>query len=135
MPTAAPRNPSNYQSRWWASKDYASVSATTVYGLHKVKTRSIKVLRAHLHTDTTITVNASNYVNFQVLKGATVIANWSTQTGQQGTITAGTPVELVLSGTLANTFLADADLLTLSITITGTLTTPTGCLVVDGFEL
>ena len=113
-----------------------SILADTTIKLHKAKGRSIRVDRVHLNLPAGLAQDASNYCIFKVIKGSsTIMASWSTLTGTQGTITANTPVELVLSATIANRYLDDGDQLSLFLDVTGTPTVPPGRLVVEGTEL
>lgn len=113
-----------------------SITADTTVKLYKAKTTSLHITRAYLNLPVGLAQDAANYCNFKLLKGAsTIVANWSTLTGANGTITADTPIDLVLTATLADLYLADADQLSLFIDITGSTTVPPGRLVVEGFEL
>jgi len=135
MTTSRPRGISR-QRNYRQAYDFASVSADTTTKIDGIKSRSVRVTRAWLSCPTGIVAHASNFVIFKVIKGAsTVMASWSTVVGGQGTITADTPVELVLSATVANRFLADADVLSLFVDVSGTITVPLGRIVVEGIEL
>jgi hypothetical protein len=137
MTTARPKGPSRQRS-YRTSFDFASVSADTTQKFDGIKRRSVRVDRVWLSCPTGVTANGSNFVNFKVIKGAsTVMANWTTATGVtgQGTITASTPIELVLTSTVADRYLADGDVLSLFIDVTGTITVPLGRIVVEGTEL
>lgn len=113
-----------------------SVLADTTIKLHKVKGRALRIDRVYLNLPAGLAGNASNYCNFKLLKNAsTVIANWSTLNTAQTTITANTPVEMVVSATLASRSLADGDQLSLFLDVTGTPTVPPGRIVVEGIEL
>jgi hypothetical protein len=118
-----------------------SVLADTTIKLDKVRAsgRSRKIERAALNLPAGFTADATNFVTFKLLKGAsTVIASWSTNTtgnGGQGTIGVNTFVEMVLSGTTANLYLADGDDLSLFIDVTGSPTVPPGVIVTEFVEL
>ena len=112
-----------------------NTTVDTTVKLFKAMIRSIKVTRVSLILPVGLTADASNYCNFKIIKGAsTIMANWSTQTGMQGTITANTHVEMVLSATVANLYLADGDIMSLFIDVTGTPTVPPGRVVIEGTE-
>lgn len=137
MATARPL-PISRRQRYRIGYDFTSVSADTTTKITAIKTRSVRVERVWLSCPTGVTANGSNFVNFKVIKGAsTVIANWTTATGVsgQGTITAATPIELVMTATVADRYLADADILSLFVDVTGTITVPLGRIVVEGTEL
>lgn len=114
-----------------------TITADTTVKLHKVKGRSLHVTRVHINLPAGLVQSATDYANIKLLKGAsTVVANWSTQlTTGNGTLTADTPTELVLTATVANQYLADGDQLSLFIDVTGTPTVPSGRIVVEGFEI
>ncbi len=113
-----------------------SVTADTTIKLLKISGRSVRVARVTLNLPLGLAQDASNYCNFKLLKGAsTVVANFSTLTGANGTITADTPVNMVLSGTDANLVLSDTDQMSLFIDVTGSTTVPPGRIVIEGFEI
>lgn len=115
-----------------------SVLADTTLKLEKIVGRSVRIDRVQLNLTTTLTANASNYCTFKLLKGAsTVIASWSTNTTPtgNGTITANTPVAMIMTATGANQFLGDTDELSLFLDVTGTPTVPPGSITVVGVEL
>ncbi len=113
-----------------------SITADTTIKLHKDKGRGLRIERVHLNVPVGLAASASDWCNFKLLKGAsTIMANFSTLNTAQGTITADTPVEMVLSATVANRFLADGDQLSLFLDITGSPTVPPGRIVVEGYEL
>lgn len=137
MATARPRSLAR-QRAYRMPFDFASVSADTTLKFDGILRKSVRLERVWLSVPVGVTANASNFVNFKVIKGAsTIMANWTTATGVsgQGTITASTPVEMVLTTTVADRFAADADVLSLFIDINGTITVPLGRIVVEGTEL
>jgi hypothetical protein len=64
-----------------------------------------------------IAANASNYWVFTLQVGATVLGTWSTLTGQQGALTAGTPAAGVLTVPATG---SKNDVLSVVVTPTGT---------------
>jgi len=56
----------------------------------------------------------------------------TTETGEEGTLTADTPVELVASATDLDTIVAADDVLTLNLNEDGTATLPAGTGVIEG---
>lgn len=56
---------------------------------------------ANYNNATGLAANATNFFDIKVQRGSTVMANWSTETGEEGTIAAATTVNLAL-GTIAN---------------------------------
>lgn len=81
---------------------------------------------------TGLAADPTNFFNIKVLKnGATTVANWSTETGQQGTLTADTWVAFV-NAALANRLLAPSDTMELFADEGGNTTLPPGRLVVHG---
>lgn len=136
MATSRARPTNKHQQRFRLSYDFASVTTTTTDVIYKAKIKGIQVDRCLLILPAGLAANVSNFVTAALVKnGSTVVASWSTSTVGQGTITAQTPVEMVLSGTLANLFVADGDVLDLLLTVTGTVTVPLGRIVVEGSEL
>lgn len=114
-----------------------SILADTTIKLHKVKGRGWKIERVMLNLPVGLAADGTNYVNFKLIKGAsTVMASWTTQTGVtgQGTITANTPVEMVL-GSTANLYPADGEEISLFVDVTGSPTVPPGVVVIEATEL
>jgi hypothetical protein len=77
--------------------------------------------------------DGTNYFNIKVQNsGATkVAANWSTETGQEGTITAATPFTFT-NGTLANRTFDAGEQIDVLYDETGTATLPAGSLTITG---
>jgi hypothetical protein len=75
--------------------------------------------------------DAANYFDIKVVNGATVMANWSTQTGQEGTIAAATTVNLT-NGTPANRTAAAGSVISVFYDETGAATLPAGTLTFTG---
>lgn len=94
--------------------------------------RAARVVRAWYNNPTGLAAHATNYFNIKVLAGANVAANWSTESGQEGTLTGDEPVELTL-GTGPNRALAAGDELALFLdeNDAGTATLPAGRIVVE----
>jgi hypothetical protein len=80
-----------------------------------------------------VTANASNFVNIKLVKGAsTVVANWSTETGQEGTMTAATFHDMTMTATAADARLAVGDTLKLFCDESGTYNITAGTAVIRG---
>lgn len=108
-------------------------TVTTTAKRWKTKGRAFRVDRVVLDVPAGFTQDASNYWTVAVKDGATTMAQWATQTSQQGTVAADTPVDLVLSATDANLVAAAGDTLSVVITKTGSPAAfPTAVLVIDG---
>jgi hypothetical protein len=81
---------------------------------------------------TGLVADAANYFDVQLKVRAAVAANWSTETGEEGTLTADTWVDLSLTSTLTDLVLAADDEISLTLDETGTATLPAGRVVVFG---
>jgi hypothetical protein len=103
--------------------------------MHKVKNRALRSARVSLDVPLGLAQSTSNYCAFQVLNGTNVAASWSTQTSANGTISADTPTDLVLSATASNLDIVDTGQLSLKLLITGTVTVPPGKIVIEFDEL
>lgn len=113
-----------------------SVTTDTFIKLHKARGRSVRIDRVSLNIPAGLVGYANNFCNFKLMKGAsTVMASWSTLTTAQSTIAADTNVELAITTTTANRYLADGDVMSLFIDVTGSVTVPPGRIVVEGSEL
>lgn len=131
-----PRPPTHWQDRFRMTYDLPSETSDTTVKLLKVKGRSIAVERVMLNLPAGLAASGTDYVNYKLLKGASTVAfNWSTQTGHEGTITADTPVELVITVTPHNAVFDDGDIMSLFIDTTGSPTSPAGRLVIEGHEI
>jgi len=98
--------------------------------------RAFRVERVLYVNPTGLVEHAANFFVIKLTKGATVVASWSTETGQEGTLTADTFVELTLSSTDANLVFAAGDEMKLFLDeAAGVATLPAGRLVVEGFYL
>jgi hypothetical protein len=111
-----------------------AITTDTTLAMDKIPAgKRVRVDRVTFAPHGTLAVDASHFFNLKLLKGvSTVVANWSTATGQQGTLTSGTPVELVLSATDANLILDAADVISAFFDETGSATMPAGVLTVEG---
>lgn len=101
----------------------AAVSATTTEKFHENFTRDFRVDSVEYINYKGFVQDASNFWAIALKNGSTVVAQWSTQSGltpAQGTLTAGVPVQLVLSGTDANLVLAATNVFSVVLTKSGT---------------
>lgn len=94
--------------------------------------RSFVVDSVKYYNATGLAQDASNYFNIKLLNGAVVLANWSTLTGAQGTLTADTAVNMVLNATPANLVVLPDGVLKLFLDETGTSDLPAGKMIVHG---
>lgn len=86
-------------------KDVAALAATTTTSIMCATAANgyrFRVNRAQILVDTTFAADASNFWVFTLVHNATTVATWSTQTGQQGALTAFTVNEMVLAADTAN---------------------------------
>lgn len=94
--------------------------------------RRCRITRVTLVNPTGLAQDVANYVDTRIMNGAVVVANWSTQTGQEGSITADTSVELTLSTDSAELVFEAGDSLVLDFNVTGTGVLPAGHVNVEG---
>ncbi len=114
------------------SYDHASATSDGTTKLWKVPAgRSYRISRVYYNNPTGLAANASDYYTIKVLNGATVAALWSTQTGANGTLSADTPVELVIQADAAPVLPENTNL-ALFLDLTGTATLPAGRVVIEG---
>lgn len=83
-----------------------------------------------------ITANASDYVTFKVLGNdqATALAQWSTQTSAQGSLTAGTSADLVDQNKADKGLFAAGSMIEVSVTNAGSSGKACNCMIVIEFE-
>lgn len=108
----------------------AAASADTAIKLFKGRRRFI-IEQVRYVNPTGLAADAANYFDIQVLIGATVAANWSTETGQEGTIAADTFVDLTMATGGDNVGALDA-VVSLNLDETGTATLPAGQIQIEG---
>lgn len=122
-----------YQEKVVLTFDNASVATDETHKVWKVPAGRTFRLDKVMHINPTgLVQDASNYFNVKVMNGATVMANWSTQTGAQGTLTANTFVNLVLSATDLNRVAAASAELAIFFDETGASTFPAGRTILEG---
>ena len=112
--------------------DVAQVTADTTLFLFEAHSgRAFLVEEVVYYNATGLAADAANYFNIKVQHGGgpTVVANWSTETGQEGTIAADTPVRLTLG---SNVIIPPDTRVNLFLDETGTATLPAGVLQVIG---
>lgn len=78
------------------SRDCPLTSATSTYTIGTVR-KTTQITRVELIVDATYAADPANFYVFTLVQGATTAATWSTQTGQEGAITGGTPASMTLS--------------------------------------
>lgn len=116
MANPVPRPAQNHQATRDLPYDHAAISATTSVKLWSTKDRPHKVQRVFYNNPTGFAQDPSAYWTVSITDGTTTLASWSTQTGTNGTLTADTPVDLVL---VASTGLAASKNLVVTFTKTG----------------
>lgn len=82
---------------------------------------------------TGLVADAANYFVIAVVNatGTVVAADWSTETGQEGSATADTPLDMTLAALADRTFVG-GDRINLSLDETGTATLPAGTVQITG---
>lgn len=130
----APLFASEYQHRAALfAQEHAAVTADTLARLAQIPAgMKFRVDSVQYVNPTGLAQDAANYFVIELLKGATIAASWSTQTGAQGSIAADTFVTLVKSATDADLVFAGGDVMSMNLNETGTATLPAGRLVVYG---
>jgi hypothetical protein len=81
---------------------------------------------------TGLAVHATNFFDIQVKNGATVVANWSTETGEEGALVADTHVDFTLSVVDGALVLEADDVLSVNLEENGTQTLPAGRFQIEG---
>lgn len=120
------------------SFDHAALTADTTVKLYKIPAgRRLRVERCSYINPTGLTIDPTNAFALQLKNGATIvasIANTDTDDVPAGVaIPVDTFIEGVLSTTVANTWLAAADTLSILFDEDGAATLPAGRLVVEGY--
>jgi hypothetical protein len=95
--------------------------------------RDFRVEKISYVNDTGLAENATNFFNIEAKNGSAVVADWSTETGEDGTIAAATFV--ILNLVEAERVLSAGDTLTILFTEDGTTTLPPGKFQIEGHYL
>ncbi len=90
--------------------------------------RSFRILSAQYINVTGLAQDVTNFFNIKVKQAAVIIANWSTETGQEGTIAADTFVEMVMG---SDVNVEAAEELSFQMDEDGTATLPAGRVIIN----
>jgi len=127
------------QEREIITYDHAQLTADATVILFKVPSgKKLRIEKATYINPTGLVAHAANFFNIKIIKAtSTLIANWSTETGEEGTIAADTFVDLVLGATDADQVVvggaaSGADLVKVLFDEDGTATLPAGRIVIEG---
>lgn len=112
------------------SYDNAELTADLTVVLFKAQ-REFLLEAASYYNATGLVADVTNFMDIQLVETAVVMANWSTETGQEGTIAAGAFVDLT-NGTVTNRTLAAAEELSVFFEEGGAVTLPVGLLQIEG---
>jgi len=120
--------------------EHGALTADTTVKLFQVPSgKKLRIKRVTYNNPTGLAADAVNFFNLKVIKGvATLIANWSTETGQEGALPADDFVTFTLQSTtdednvIVGGAASDADLLQVFFDEDGIATLPAGRLVVEG---
>jgi hypothetical protein len=114
--------------------DHIQVTAdTTLFAYEVPANKTFVVDSVTYYNETGLAQDATNFFNIKVQDSgaAKVAANWSTETGEEGTIAADTPVTMT-AGTLANRTFAAGTRINLLLDEGGTATLPIGVVQING---
>lgn len=133
----ATRRPQREQQHLTLTERHIAVTATVAgQKFWKNKTgRQCKVISAQYLNVTGLAQDASNTFNIALKQGSVVVADWDTTTGQEGTITADTHMNMTLSATPADLIIEPNEVLALALTETGTASLPAGQIEVTLLQL
>lgn len=116
-----------YREQFVVTYDHASLTADLEVKLLLAK-RRFRVLSAQVINPTGLAVDVTNFFNIKVKQGAVIIANWSTETGEEGALVADTWAEMSM-GTDVNVDAAET--LSVQFDEDGTATLPVGRVVIN----
>lgn len=94
--------------------------------------RKFRVIQVRYVNPTGLAADATDFFDIQVKNGAKLVANWSTETGEEGTLAADAHVDFSLAADTADLVLEADDVLSLNLAEDGTQTLPAGRLQVEG---
>ncbi len=124
------RQPEGSRERFTLDYDNASLTADLTVVLDAPPKR-FYVEGARHYNATGLAEDVTNFMNVKVLIGATVAANYSTETGQEGTIAAAGFPALVNSATPTDLVGAADDVISLFFDEGGAVTFPAGRTIID----
>ena len=110
---------------------HPSVSADTTLMLFEAQS-AFRVDSVHYVNDTGLVADATNFFNLKLQNAAVVVANWSTETGEEGTLTAATFVDFTMSAVAGALNLAAGEALKLVLDEDATATLPAGQIQIEG---
>ncbi len=107
-------------------------TATETFKLFTAE-RRIRVDRVELLSRDGLAAHATNYWDITVKKDAVIVADWSTKTGEEGTLAADTLADMSLSTTDTELVIAVTDIVSLVLTkVAAAANLPPGRLVIHG---
>ena len=126
-----PKRPNDFTaSNFVLSYDHVAVTADTTFKLWKLG-RKFVLDRAYYVNVTGLAADVTNFYNIKVNIAAVLALNWSTETGEEGTIAADTFVTMDPAAAAARIGAADAEI-SLELDEDGTQTLPAGRIVIEG---
>lgn len=129
---SSPRRPNDFLAeRIVLTLEHPQVTADTTQSLFKAR-RAFVVESVRYVNDTGLAADAANFYDINIMNGATLVADWSTETGQDGTIAAATFVDLDMSAVDGALHMDADDVLSLVLDETGAAALPAGRFQVEG---
>lgn len=110
--------------------DHAQLTANTEVSLFKCS-RKFRLDRVRYVNPTGLAADATDFFNLQLNNGTTLMANWSTEDGEEGALTADTFVDFTNAAD-ANLVADAGDVLSIEFEEDGTATLPPGRLQIEG---
>lgn len=134
---SVPKRPSREQTVFTKTQTHPAVTATAAaVKFWKNKTgRQLKVTSVQYLNVTGLAQDPSNSFKISLNQASVEVAKWSTTTGQEGTVTADTHMNMTLSATPADLIIEPDEVLSVVLTETGTASLPAGQLEVTGLLL
>ncbi len=127
---SGPRHAEGSRERFTLEYDNASLTADLTVVLDAPPKR-FYIEGARYYNATGLVAHAANFFNIKVLIGATVAANWSTETGEEGTIAAATFVTFSRPSDVSDAAGAADAVVSVLFDEDGTATLPAGRIVID----
>ncbi len=126
-----PKRPNQFeQDRFVLAFENGSLTADTDAPLMEAS-RRFRINKAKYINPTGLAEDPADYFDIQVKNEALVILNWSTQTGEEGTLAAGTWVTLSDPDDTTRLVFESGEELSLTFDETGDTTLPAGRLVLE----
>lgn len=94
--------------------------------------RRCRVTRVSYVSEAGVSEDVTNYVDVRIMNNAVVAGNWSTQTGEQGSLPVNESIDFTLDGDTTKQVYQAGSVLSLDVVVSGTGVLTDGHINIDG---